>query len=343
MRGSGQWVVLDCNTIIPCSSLLSAHVYHWCIQYWVHCQMHWTHQGQLASMVVSHNASLAKGGCAGSCKRQLNWAHNLGNGILWVSAPSWACTPLTEDNGNDIDYNDPKRVYNNLKQRFEPDTAANRLDKLNKFLNALQSNEEPTVHPGRQVRRLLVSGSYTLLRLMELLCSLRSLGPSFQHIRSRYTSAKKQDAATLEHLLDSPTTPWTLLQTCTLPSRSMHPLQMRSTLLVLRPCLPFAFYCFWCETNGNHFTEECRNMQRSKEQRKANRSQRKAPPAKANLSKPRLQMQHLQSLLVKQVASILPQTSSLITPGTQTQGQHAIWPHTGNGSPITEPIGSLCG
>ena len=93
---------------------------------------------------------------------------------------------------------------------------------------------------------------------------------------------------------------------------------------LLRPRPASAFYCFWCETNGNHFTEECRNMQRSKEQRKANRSQRKAPPAKANLSKPRLQMQHLQSLLVKQVASILPQTSSLITPGTQTQGQHAI-------------------
>jgi len=38
-------------------------------------------------------------------------------------------------------------------------------------------------------------------------------------------------------------------------------------------------------------------------------------------------MQRLQSLLVKQVASILPQTSSLITPGTQTQGQRAISPH----------------
>ena len=47
-------------------------------------------------------------------------------------------------------------------------------------------------------------------------------------------------------------------------------------------------------------------------------------PAKANLSKPRLQMQRLQSLLMKQVASILPQTSSRITPGTQTQGQRAI-------------------
>jgi len=60
-------------------------------------------------------------------------------------------------------------------------------------------------------------------------------------------------------------------------------------------------------------------MQRSKEQRKANRLQPKAPPAKA-----RLQMLRLRSLLVKQVASIFPQTSSIITPGTQTQGQRAI-------------------
>jgi len=49
-------------------------------------------------------------------------------------------SPLAEDKVKDIDYNDPKRVYNDLKQEFEPDTAANRLDKLNKFLNALQSN-----------------------------------------------------------------------------------------------------------------------------------------------------------------------------------------------------------
>jgi len=79
--------------------------------------------------------------------------------------------------------------------------------------------------------------------------------------------------------------------------------------------------CLRCETNGNHFTEECRNMQRSNEQSKANRSQ---PKTSASKGKPRLQMQRLQSLLMKQVASILPQTSSRITPGTQTQGQRAI-------------------
>jgi len=48
----------------------------------------------------------------------------------------------------------PRHAYNDLKREFEPDTAANCLDKLNKFLNALQSNEESTVHYGRRVRGL---------------------------------------------------------------------------------------------------------------------------------------------------------------------------------------------
>jgi len=46
------------------------------------------------------------------------------------------------------------------------------------------------------------------------------------------------------------------------------------------PCPASAFDCLWGETNGNYFTEECRNMQRSKEQRKANRSQPKTPASK---------------------------------------------------------------
>ena len=51
---------------------------------------------------------------------------------------------LAEDKDKDIDYYDPQRVYNNLKE-FKPDTAANCLEKLNGFLNALQSTDESTV------------------------------------------------------------------------------------------------------------------------------------------------------------------------------------------------------
>ena len=79
-------------------------------------------------------------------------------------------SPLAEDKVKDIDYNDPKRAYNDLKQEFEPDTAANCLDK---FLNALQGNEESTVRYGGRVCGLLREwselwpASYSLLKLKE--------------------------------------------------------------------------------------------------------------------------------------------------------------------------------
>jgi hypothetical protein len=40
------------------------------------------------------------------------------------------------------------------------------------------------------------------------------------------------------------------------------------------------FDCLWCENNGNHFIEECCNLQRSKEQCKANRAQSKVGTSK---------------------------------------------------------------
>jgi hypothetical protein len=49
----------------------------------------------------------------------------------------------------------PSASYTTLKQEFEPDTPANRLDKLSKFLNALQSTGESTVRFGGCVRGLL--------------------------------------------------------------------------------------------------------------------------------------------------------------------------------------------
>ena len=110
---------------------------------------------------------------------------------------------------------------------------------------------------------------------------LRGLGPSFQHIRNGYAGAEKQDAATLERLLDSndamdsATDLHTAFAAHAPPASALNP-----SGRLLRPRPASAFDCLWCETNGNHFTEECRNMQRSKEQRKANRSQPKTPASK---------------------------------------------------------------
>jgi hypothetical protein len=102
--------------------------------------------------------------------------------------------PLAEDKDKNIDYNDPQHIYNDLKQESEPDTAANRLDKLNEFLNALQSTGESTVRFGGRVRGLLREWSelwpagYSLIKLKELWMHvvLRGLSYSFRHIRNGY-------------------------------------------------------------------------------------------------------------------------------------------------------------
>lgn len=97
---------------------------------------------------------------------------------------------------------------------------------------------------------------------------LRGLGSSFQHIRNGYDGAEKQDAAALEHLLDSNDA----------VSSAAGP---QGTFIVQAsppsplPCLSALFDCISCETNVNHFTEYGK-MQRSKERRKANRAQPKA-------------------------------------------------------------------
>jgi len=67
--------------------------------------------------------------------------------------------PLAEDKVKEIDYNDPQHVYQTLKQELEPDTAANHLDKLSKFLNTLQSTGESTVQFGGHVCGLLCEWS----------------------------------------------------------------------------------------------------------------------------------------------------------------------------------------
>ena len=110
---------------------------------------------------------------------------------------------------------------------------------------------------------------------------LRGLGPSYQHIRNCYAGAEKQDPATLERLLDSndamdsSTGSQATFIAQASPTNALNP-----SGRLLRPRPPSLFDCLWCETNGNHFTEECRNMQCSKEQRKVNRAQPKANTSK---------------------------------------------------------------
>jgi hypothetical protein len=89
----------------------------------------------------------------------------------------------------------------------------------------------------------------------------------------------------------------------------------------LRPCPASLFDCLWCETNGSHFTEGCHNLQRSKEQRKANRTQPKLTTSKG---KPQ-QAKVTDAAPAESAgeASRVLSPSDLITPGTQTQGPRA--------------------
>jgi hypothetical protein len=169
--------------------------------------------------------------------------------------------------------------------------------------------------------------AYSLLMLKEELWMhvvLRGLSPGFQHIRNGYAGAQTQDASTLERLLDSNDAMDSATGSQAAFAAQLAPSSAFNAAGRLQRARPAStFDCLWCETNGNHFTEECRNLQRSKEQRKANRAQSKVGTARASHSRPTPQMPHLQSSLVKQVASSLLQTS-LITTGTRTQGPRAI-------------------
>ena len=111
---------------------------------------------------------------------------------------------------------------------------------------------------------------------------LRGLAPGFQHIRNSYAGAGNQNATTLEWLLDSndamdsATGPQAAFATQVAPCNMLN---SAGRLHCQRPASLFDF--LWFETNGNHFTEECRNLQRSKKQRKANRTRSKASSSKA--------------------------------------------------------------
>jgi len=104
-------------------------------------------------MVVSYNTLPAEGGCPGHVKG--DWTQPTTQGwdyYEYVQLAKCACFilhmqlgPLTEDKVKDINYNNPRCIYQTLKQEFEPDTPANHLDKLSKFLNTLQSTGESTV------------------------------------------------------------------------------------------------------------------------------------------------------------------------------------------------------
>jgi len=89
-----------------------------------------------------------------------------------------------------------------------------------------------------------------------------------------------------------------------LPLRPMHFLSMRSTLLVASFALALPL-CLTASGVRPMVTTSLRSVAICSAQRSSARliaHSARPPPAKANLSKPRLQMQRLQSLLVKQVA-----------------------------------------
>jgi len=109
-----------------------------------------------------------------------------------------------------------------------------------------------------------------------------------------------------------------------LPHPLLSPLMLNSAGHIYCHHPATLFDCLQCETNGNHFTNKCHNLQLSKEQCKANCTQSRPALARESHSKPSLQMLHLQTLLVKQVASCPLQTLSLINTGTQTQGSCAV-------------------
>jgi len=198
--------------------------------------------------------------------------------LLSVPASSCACTwdPWLKDKVKGINYNDPQHVYQTLKQEFELETAANYLDKLSKFLNALQSTGESTVQFGGCMCGLLCE--WKELWMHVILCGLM---PGFQHIRNGYASAENQNTTTLEWLLDSNDA----MDSVTGPQAAFATQIATSSMLNSAGCLyhqhpPSLFDSLWCETNGNHFTEKCCNLQRSKEQHKANHTQSKASTSK---------------------------------------------------------------
>ena len=78
----------------------------------------------------------------------------------------------------------------------------------------------------------------------------------------------------------TPMTQWTLLQA---PGSLRHTDSPQQHAQLSRPHpspVPVSLFdCLWCETNGNYFIEY-RNLQRSREQRKANRTQTKPSTSK---------------------------------------------------------------
>jgi len=60
-----------------------------------------------------------------------------------LSVPTYAWGPWLKPGSRTSTPNDPQRVYQTLKQAFEPDTAANCLDKLSKFLNFILPGHPP--------------------------------------------------------------------------------------------------------------------------------------------------------------------------------------------------------
>ena len=100
---------------------------------------------------------------------------------------------------------------------------------------------------------------------------LRGPGPSYEHQEwlrqcgeggSRHLGAPTRLQDAMGSAIDS----W-----ATFISQA-SPTNVKPSGRLLHPRPPSPSDCLWCETNGDHFTEECRSMQRSKEQHRANRA-----------------------------------------------------------------------
>jgi hypothetical protein len=132
-------------------------------------------------------------------------------------------------------------VYNGLKQRFEPDTTANRLDKLNKLLNALQSTGE-SIHcalrrtctwPASGVERALACWLFPHQAQGGAMdaCSSSWSRPQLPAHQEwvcwcKETGCHPPPSNAYSILM----TPWTLLQACRLPLRPKHPYQCSQCL-----------------------------------------------------------------------------------------------------------------
>ena len=241
--------------------------------------------------------------------------------------------PLAEDMVKDINYNDPQRIYQTLE--FEPDTVANRLDKLSKFLNSLQNTGVSTVQCCGRVRGLLRKWSELWPAAYSSSCSRRSSGCMLSFAVLRLASSASETAMPVQGTgmppqwsgYLTPMTQWTLLQA---PTQAAFATQVAPATCSTKHAASIASTLPPCSTVcgvKSMVTTSLRSAATCSAPRCSAKLTAPSPKpalARASHRQSSPQMPHLQSLLVKQVAICPLQTLSLINTGTQTQGPLAI-------------------